>query len=318
MSKLQKVKKDLYIMKRPKKSIHNVINDIDIINMYDRLLLVAMSVFEWKNLPDSVDEVYLEKTLLTHGELLFFKDKAMSENGEGDGEYLVLKYLRDSDKVDVYGNPTLRIAYSEIHSNYREKRTSKNSVIIKDNVLGTVFQNIILDFATHLVEVKAVIKMNLEHQKLPYIIAGSDETKAEIEEFFNQKVANKPYFIVKKGFIDNIKEALAMYSTNVEFIGEQLQDYYDAVWNEFMVMVGIGTNASPKRERLVASEVDSTNEQSEVFARSRLKSRQRACKLINAQFNLDISVEYDFGGGNNGTEYDNNIINTKKSSESKT
>ena len=65
-----------------------------------------------------------------------------------------------------------------------------------------------------------------------------------------------------------------------------------------MIFVGIGTNVSPKRERLVSSEVESVNEQSSVFAQARLKARKRACEQINLMFNLSIEVDYAVHGMN--------------------
>lgn len=314
---LKPVSIENYKVKRRKMESYEWENNYAVKRMYDRLMLVAVSVFEWKNLPDSIDEIYLEKTLLRHGTILFFEDKYMAENGEGEGTYLTLKYM-PSYKRDVYGNPIVRRAYSDDHEHYRQNLTHKDSVIINDNVMQTVFTDIIYDFAVHLVDIKEVIKKNLEHQRLPYIIGATDEMKSELQEFFRQKTHNKPYMIVKERMVKDLREALALYPTNAEFIGDKLQDYYDSVWNEFMVMVGIGTNASPKRERLVASEVDSVNEQSQVFAMSRLKSRQRAVKLINKKFDLNIEVDYQFGGNEDGTVHNNSTVDTQESGKDKT
>ncbi len=303
-----------YRVKRAKRTQYDFQNRVDVRRMFDRLMMVAMSVFEWKNLPPSVDEVYLEKVLLTYGSILFFKDEDMVQSHEGEGVYLTLKFMASYQR-DVYGYPIVRRAYSDDHMNYRENLTNVDSVIIYDNVIKTIFSDIIYDFAVHLIEIKDVIKQNLEHQRTPYIIGASDEMKAEIESFFSHKRRNKPYFIVKDKFAKDLKEALAVYPTSANFIGDKLQDYYNSVWNEFMVMVGVGTNATPKRERLVASEVHSVNEQSEIFALTRLKTRQRSVKLINKMFNLNIEVDYQLERGIDGTIHNNNSINSKESSK---
>ena len=41
----------------------------------DRLTELAISMFEWKNLPDGIDERFLELTLFTDGQAVFFKDE---------------------------------------------------------------------------------------------------------------------------------------------------------------------------------------------------------------------------------------------------
>jgi hypothetical protein len=42
---------------------------------YDRLVELAISMFEWKNLPKSIDPRYLELTLFTDG--MLFSSKTM-------------------------------------------------------------------------------------------------------------------------------------------------------------------------------------------------------------------------------------------------
>ena len=44
---------------------------------YDRLIEMAVSRFEWKGLPDTVDTRYLELALLTDGKAVFFYDEVL-------------------------------------------------------------------------------------------------------------------------------------------------------------------------------------------------------------------------------------------------
>ena len=46
---------------------------------YNRLTELAISMFEWKNLPPSVDERFLEMTLFSDGVAVFFKDDVLGE-----------------------------------------------------------------------------------------------------------------------------------------------------------------------------------------------------------------------------------------------
>ena len=182
---------------------------------------------------------------------------------------------------------------------------------------------IIYDFALRLSNIKAVIDLNLDQQKRPYIIGANEQLKAQMEELFRQVDNNKPYFIVKDSMLDTLRDAFNVFPISTELIVNELQDYYDAIWNEFMVLVGLGSNASPKRERLVAGEVEGVNEQAQAFANARLKSRQRACKFINKKFNLDINVKFSFDkndekeGEDDGTVHSTNSRSTKEFNESK-
>lgn len=260
--------------------------------MYQRLLMVAMSVFEWKNLPLSVDELFLERNLTLQGRMLFFSDETLDL---GDGGYLVTKFRDVSHKRDVYGIPTKRDAYAiETGINYNKQLTFKNSVIIYDNILRDSFVDIIDVFADRLTKIKMVIDRNIAQQKRPYIIGAKQNIAQELETFFIQVERGKEFFIVEDEMLSDLRETLQVYPTNAELIADKLNDYYDAVWNEFMTFVGVGTNVSPKRERLVAGEVDSFNEQAQVYADARYKARKRACKEINNMFGLNVDVKYAF------------------------
>jgi hypothetical protein len=50
------------------------LNSLTYTDYYYRLQTIALSLFEWKNIPDGCNERFLEKTLYMHGCALFFKD----------------------------------------------------------------------------------------------------------------------------------------------------------------------------------------------------------------------------------------------------
>lgn len=316
---MNEIKVENYKVKRKSLTHHEFKSFKDARHMYDRLYMLAMSVFEWENLPLTIDEVYLERTIIKMGSIVFFKDDDMVSSGTSlgiDGEYLALRYM-PSYRLDVYGTPVVRRAYADNYARYRKNLTEDDSVIIYDNVLKISLDEIIYDFAIRLSNIKNVIDLNLQQQKMPYIIGANEQLKQQMEEFFRQLDSNKPYFIVKDSMLDTLRDAFNVFPISTDLIVNELQDYYNAIWNEFMVLVGIGTNASPKRERLVAGEVDGVNEQSQAFANARLKSRQRACKLINEKFDLDVKVRFSFDkqegvGEEDGKIHDQNTRSPEK------
>ncbi|MDY4748201.1 MAG: hypothetical protein SO251_05320 [Candidatus Fimisoma sp.] len=54
-----------------------IMNNSTFRQYYNRLVELSISMFEWKNLPDSVDPRFLELTLFTDGQAVFFEDEVM-------------------------------------------------------------------------------------------------------------------------------------------------------------------------------------------------------------------------------------------------
>ena len=97
-------------------------NKYSYMTYYEQLLEIAISRFEWLNLPDTVDERFLEIGLNTMGMMLFFKDD--------DIGFLGLNTTIDG-RLNVYKIPTSRTTYASYA--YQSKRSYKESFIIWNN-----------------------------------------------------------------------------------------------------------------------------------------------------------------------------------------
>ena len=126
----------------------------------ERLTELAISRFIWHNLPDTVDERYLELHLFTDGQMVYFQDEVIGD--------LCLNTTM-SGRFDVYGYPILRRAYSA-YNNYKKMLKPSNSVIIFNNLMRT---NSILDvkmFAMRLYRLDRIIDVNVNAQKTPVLV----------------------------------------------------------------------------------------------------------------------------------------------------
>ena len=95
---------------------------------YNRLKELAMSMFEWKNLPDTCDERFLELALFEQGKAIFFEDDVMG--------YLALR-CTVSGGFNVYNVPIRRRAYAV--NGYHKQLEEKDSVIIYNNYLIRIY-----------------------------------------------------------------------------------------------------------------------------------------------------------------------------------
>ena len=58
-----------------------LMNNRTYIQYYNRLTELALSMFEWKGLPDTVDPRFLEMCLFADGKAVFFKDLYRKREG---------------------------------------------------------------------------------------------------------------------------------------------------------------------------------------------------------------------------------------------
>ena len=93
-------------------------------NYYYRLMLIAKSLFKWDNLPNGINEKWIEKFLFSDGGCIFFKDPTLG--------YMVTKFAT-SGKLNWYDEPTQVRAYATDYIS-TEHENNVDCVIIRNNV----------------------------------------------------------------------------------------------------------------------------------------------------------------------------------------
>ena len=255
-----------------------IMNNYTFRQYYNRLVELSISMFEWKNLPDSVDPRFLELTLFTDGQAVFFEDEVMGflalQNAMGGG-------------FDVYRIPTKRRAYAV--NGYQKQLDENDSVIIYNNYLHT---NSMLDvqmFAKRLYNLDRAIDVNANAQKTPILLLCDDSERLTLENMYMQYDGNKPVIKGVKGLNPN---AFTVLKTDAPFVADKLYQLKTQIWNEALTYLGISNINITKKERLITDEV-TRNQGGTIASRySRLQSRREACKKINEMFGLDIWCDY--------------------------
>lgn len=245
---------------------------------YNRLTELALSMFEWKNLPKTVDQRFLEMCLFSDGVCVFFEDEVLG--------YLGLRCMIGG-KLNVYQIPTDRTAYAT--SGYQKNLDGTNSVIIFNNYLHT---NSMLDvemFSKRLYNLDRAIDVNANAQKTPVLIQCDESQRLTMKNLYKQYEGNEPFIFGSKGLDAN---GLKVLQTGAPYVADKLYELKTQLWNEALTYLGISNINITKKERMITDEV--TRNQGGVIASrySRLESRRQACRQINEMFGLDIWVDY--------------------------
>ena len=247
---------------------------------FNRLMELSISMFEWKNLPSTCDDRYLELALFMNGSAVFFQDDVLED-------YVALDVIC-SGRLDVYGNPVLRRAYSR-YNNYQKLLKGNNSVIIWNNYTRT---NSVLDvemFAKRLYNLDRIIDVNANAQKTPILIKCDETQRLTMLNMYKEYDGNSPVIFGDKALNSNGLEVL---STGAPYVADKIYMLKTQIWNEALTYLGISNINVQKKERLITDEV-TRNQGGTIASRySRLESRREAARKINDMFGLNIEVNY--------------------------
>lgn len=246
---------------------------------YNRLMELAISRFQWNNLPDTVDARFLEITLCNYGFAIFFKDEVMG--------YLALKSMINGP-LNVYNIPVRRKAYA--NNGYQKELNESDSVIIYNNMMHTNVNTDLKIFADKLYQIDRTLMVNINAQKTPVAILCDENQRLTMMNLYAKYEGNEPFIFGSKNL--DLK-SIQSINTQAPYIADKLWETKTQLWNEAMTYLGISNVSMVKKERLVTDEV-SRNMGATVASRySELRERQRACDRINKMFGLNVSVEYN-------------------------
>lgn len=245
---------------------------------YNRLTEMSVSMFEWKNLPDTVDPRWLELCLFTDGMSVFFKDEVLG--------FLALRVMIGGH-LNVYQIPTTRNAYAS--SGYHKQLDEKNSVIIFNNFLHT---NSMLDvemFSKRLYNLDRAIDVNANAQKTPILIQCNENQRLTLKNLYMKYEGNEPFIFADESMnADNLK----VLTTGAPYVADKLYSLKTQLWNEALTYLGISNVNFSKKERLISDEVTRQNGGTIASRYSRLEMRRKACEEINKMFGLNIECDF--------------------------
>ena len=258
-----------------------------------RLSELAMSMFKWKELPDSVDPRFLEYTLFYEGAAVFFKDNDLTERNlskneqEEGGTYLALQVVLGGD-LNVYRVPNNRKAYAV--NTYNKKLTVEDSVIIWNNMIRLPEYGRMMFYAEKLAQIDRAIDVNVKGQRFPIAILCDESQRLTMKQVYKQYDGNEPFIFGDKS-LD--LSGIQVINTGSPYVADKLQQLKNNIWAEAMMCLGIPNSPSEKKERLVANEAKVSQGGTLASRSSRLEMRKRACDEINKMFGLAIDVEYN-------------------------
>lgn len=272
-----------------------VLNNETYVDYLERMKKICLSMFEWQNLPNSMNARFLEMCLFYNGQaaLLYDEDYGYLNTMAADGGY-----------INIYGLPTEIQCYSYRFNQRRSLYTTddtgeekgKECILVLNNYERIPTISTVTLFAARLAEAQRTADVNVKAQRTPILITTDQKQYFTLKKMYEEYDGNTPAIFADKNVIT--PDALKALKTDAPFIGKDLMDYKREIWNEFLTFMGI-SNLSEKRERMISNEVDSNNELVNLNLQALLVPRKEACKQFNEKYGLmgdkaiDVKVRSD-------------------------
>ena len=287
----------------------------ELVDFYREQLYRELShMFKWKNLPSTVPQDYLERSLVRHGNVLFYEHPDI---GLDVLQAEVIGYNRHNQPT--HARATVMTTNNEISQPIERviKRLTDSSraveefnpktdgVLIRNREDGASMKDIVDHYAYRLALAQQAFDTSLLWANVPYIFqVSSDDVKLSIEKLFHDIFTGKPFVIVDKYLLADNKDRAGV--PGVPYIGRELLDTINELMMKFRQAVGIETAGVDKAERVGKYEVDINKQHTKTVLQIMLEQRQIACENINAFFNLDVSVSV-VGVGNNSYHHNEDL-----------
>jgi len=271
----------------------------------ERLINLAGSQFEWKGWPitsapggfprGTIDRRYLENILLRQGAIAVYQPLNMPGTWIA-GRWQVQTNL-PGGPFDIYGYPKSIVG---IDFNGRQIQTmpgrNEGFFLIFDNQSwlpgssgqGNTIIPMIEWYAQQLYEVEETIRINLRHQNTPYLITMPKKAGSSSRALFDRMQSFDPVIEISSNGPMGEQVPVSVLQTGVPFIGNELTQLRDAIWNRALSVLGI-TGVTTKQERMIVGELSLNRMEPLINLNSRMQNRMEFCNDFNEYTGLQVT-----------------------------
>lgn len=257
-------------------------------SFYFELLNKALSLFEWKNLPENIDSDMIEFFLLTRGHVAFFKSEdklhvtfgtpsdRLNENYTFSKYLVTNPYISDgktfnlsvgSECVVVYNTPADKISITKSIFNRCLRRTAG---ILADNISSL-----------------NCLQINSRVQTM--VTADNSNIAKSAETVLKEMYEGKPYKVITNNLANNITIENKNNTNSNTF--SELINLNNYMYAQYLHSIGIKSNETSKKERLITDEIDENDTECQINLNQMFRCREKAVEKINTLFGTNIEIK---------------------------
>ncbi len=265
------------------------------------LIQKILSVYEFRNIPDTWSKDYFLYTLFLWGFVAVVKTD----------KFGVIPQHCSLYGYDVFYRPThVNIANPLLKGNLTPRIGTECELIKLQPDYGSCW-DIVSYYADLLALCTESLGVNLVNSKLAYVFACQDKTTAEsFKKLYDQINDGYPaVFADKKLFDDNGEPLWTTFQNNLKqnyVAGDMLNDMLK-IDARFCTEVGIPNINMAKASGVTDNEVEANNIDTKTKAELWLETINDGLLKVNKMFDLNISVDFRFKGENNVSVDNGNV-----------
>ena len=259
-----------------------LINSQTYFDYVERIKKICLSMFEWVNLPESMNARYLEECLYYKGQASLLKDELYG---------FINTQCASNGYLNIYGLPSSLNCYSYQYNSIRNLYTGlegtedKDCILVMNNWQRVPTATTVELFCQRLAEAEMTASVNIKAQKTPVLIVVDENQRLMMENLYSQYDGNRPFIMGDKNQVgDGVVKSI---NTGAPFIADKIMEYKKDIWNECLTFLGVNNLSNEKKERMITDEASSNNELINLNLQSMLVPRQEACKQFNKLFGLE-------------------------------
>ena len=267
-----------------------LLNDATYTDYLNRFRRIALSMFEWVNLPKTMNARALEQNLYYMGQATLLKDEKygfINTKCAGSG-YVNIYGLPSKFNCYSYNYKTMRELYVGpnplINDDQKEIEQQKECILVMNNWDRVPTAGSMELFAYRLYLAQRSCDVNVSAQRFPVMVVGDEKQRLMLENLYSQYNGNQPFIFGNKNQLNN--EMLKTINTEAPYVVDKLTEYKKEIFNEALTFLGINNVSVKKKERLTENESNENTELVNLNLQAMLAPRLEACRQFNELFGL--------------------------------
>ena len=246
-------------------------------------------MFEYENLPESVDTDFLELYLLTEGMASIRKDKS--------GNYVAM-HCSEGSTPNAYGLGEKIISATQNGEVYTDDRDSEEVAFGYNNATKTPCTDY-FKLGANLADIDVSLDFLVWYSRVSRLYAVADEKqKTMIEEAFKNLKRGVPLTVVSNNLIAAIENGgpglMPFDLTDADYADKimRLCEYREARVKWFYERYGMAKRTVAKKAQVSKDEANGDTAASLIIPLNMLSARERFVKMLNDRFGWDCSVHF--------------------------